>query len=75
MHDRGALNSLLLVVVRMGDTLTCPECGNEAESIEELESEHGVPEVEVQDDGSVSLFENHDLFLCKGCKAPLGFER
>lgn len=57
----------------MGDTLTCPECGNEAESIEELDAEHEVPEVDVQDDGSISLFENHDLFLCEGCKAPLGF--
>jgi hypothetical protein len=57
----------------MGDTLTCPECGNEAESIEELDAEHEVLEVDVQDDGSISLFENRDLFLCEGCKAPLGF--
>jgi len=59
----------------MGDTLSCPECGEAVESAEELETEH-VPEVEVDDDdGSFSLFENNDLFLCKNCKKPLGMSR
>jgi len=59
----------------MGDTLTCPECGEEASSVDELEAEHDVAEVDVDDDGSITLFENHDLFLCEGCKKPLGFSR
>ena len=59
----------------MGDTLTCPECGKDVESADELESGHEVAEVEIEDDGSFSLFENHDLFLCKDCKNPLGFRK
>ncbi|MEF8812229.1 MAG: hypothetical protein V5A55_00175 [Halovenus sp.] len=59
----------------MGDTLSCPECGEEVESAEELETQHDVPEVEVDDDGSLTLFENNDLFLCKNCKKPLGMPR
>jgi len=59
----------------MGDTLSCPECGEEVDSEEQLEREHDVPEVEIDDDGGVTLFENRDLFLCKNCKKPLGMSR
>jgi len=59
----------------MSDALTCPECGEAAESAEELDVEHDVPEVEVDDDGSISLFENRDLYLCENCKKPLGMSR
>ena len=59
----------------MGDTVTCPECGETVDSVEQLETNHAVPEIEENDDGSVSLFENSDLFLCKNCKSPLGVRR
>jgi hypothetical protein len=59
----------------MGDTLTCSECGNEVESADDLEAEEEIAELEVESNGSVTLFENHDLFLCKGCKNPLGFRK
>lgn len=61
----------------MGDTVTCPECGDEAESMEELNKahKHEVPEFEVEDDGGFNLHENKDLFLCKSCKNPLGVRR
>ncbi len=59
----------------MGDTLTCPECGKEIESMDHLETAHEVAEVEPEDDGSFTLYENHDLFLCEGCKKPLGVNK
>lgn len=61
----------------MGDTITCPECGDEAESMEELDEahKHEVPEFEVEENGEFSLYENNDLFLCKNCKNPLGMRR
>jgi hypothetical protein len=59
----------------MGDTITCPECGETVDSVEQLETEHDVPGVEENDDGSISLFGNDDLFLCKNCKSPLGIRR
>jgi len=59
----------------MGDSIACPECGAEVDSIEELEAEHEVTELEANDDGSINLFENRDLFLCKDCKKPLGVGR
>jgi hypothetical protein len=59
----------------MSDTLNCPECDNEIESIDELERGDEITEVEESDDGSISLFENRDLFLCKNCKKPLGMSR
>lgn len=59
----------------MGDTITCPECGAEVDSMEQLEAEHSVDEIEEEEDGSFSLFENRDLFLCKNCKNPLGVSR
>jgi len=31
--------------------------------------------VETSDDGSIHLYENHDLFLCKNCRKPLGISR
>jgi hypothetical protein len=59
----------------MGDTLTCEECGEEVDSIDDLEEGHEVAEIESDDDGSITLFQNHDLFLCKNCKKPLGMSR
>jgi len=59
----------------MGDTITCPECGEAVDSVEQLEEGHSVPEIAVEDDGSVTLFENNDLFLCKNCKNTLGMRR
>ncbi len=58
----------------MSDTVSCPDCGTEIESADDLEQED-VPEIETHDDGSITLFENNDLFLCKGCKKPLGMSR
>jgi uncharacterized protein with PIN domain len=59
----------------MTDTLSCPECGTEVDSVEELEVEHDVPEIEENDDGSIHLFEKRDLFLCENCRKPLGMSR
>jgi len=75
IHDRGVFNILSVVVNCMEGSLTCSECGNEVESTDDLEVEEGIAEIEVGRDGSVTLFENHDLFLCKGCKNPLGFRK
>lgn len=59
----------------MTDTLSCPECEEEIESTDELEDGGEVAEIEADDDGSITLFENRDLFLCKNCKKPLGMSR
>jgi len=59
----------------MAESLTCPECGVEVESAEQLVAEHEVTEVEIEEDDSFNLFENRDLFLCKDCKKPLGVGR
>ncbi|PSQ56002.1 MAG: hypothetical protein BRD23_09880 [Halobacteriales archaeon SW_9_67_25] len=59
----------------MAESLTCPECGAEVASAEQLVAEHEVTEVEVDEDGSLNLFENRDLFLCKDCKNPLGIRQ
>lgn len=58
----------------MGDSVTCPECGAEVESMDELEKDHEVAEIEADDDG-FNHYGNRDLFLCKGCKEPLGVGR
>ncbi len=55
-------------------TRTCPECGAEHETIDDFETE-SVQEFEVEEDGSFSLHENKDLFLCKGCREPMGVGR
>lgn len=59
----------------MADTITCSECGNEVWSSDDLEAAHEVGEMEVDDDGSIHLFDNRDLLLCKRCKNPLGVGR
>jgi len=59
----------------MSDTLTCSECGETAESADDLGTSREVPEIETSNDGSISLFENRDLFLCQNCKNPLGTSR
>lgn len=59
----------------MADTLTCPECGAEIDSADQLEHEHEVAEVELEDSGSISLYGNRDLYMCKNCKRTLGVSR
>ena len=59
----------------MADTLTCSECGNVAESADDLETGEPIPAVETGDDGSIHLYENNDLFLCENCRKPLGVSR
>ncbi|MFQ3285551.1 MAG: hypothetical protein ACI9TI_000944 [Natronomonas sp.] len=59
----------------MSDTITCSGCGEEVDSIEQLGESHSVPEIEAEEDGSISLFGNRDLFLCKNCKNPLGMRK
>lgn len=58
----------------MSDDLTCTECGTEIESTEDLERT-AVPEIETDEDGGVNPYGNNDLFLCSGCKKPLGVGR
>ena len=59
----------------MTESLFCPECEKEIESTDDLEEGGEITEIETEDDGAVTLFENHDLFLCEGCKRPLGTSR
>jgi hypothetical protein len=40
-----------------------------------LEVKTEVPAVETSEDGSINLYENHDLFLCSNCRKPLGISR
>lgn len=60
----------------MGDTITCEECGDEVESMEDLEEAHKdeVPEFEVHE-GEFKVYGNNDLYRCKSCKNPLGTHR
>lgn len=59
----------------MSDTITCSECGSTAESTDDLDIEQSVAEVETKKGGSFNLFEKRDLFLCTGCRNPLGVSR
>ena len=59
----------------MSDTLECPECEASIDSTDDLETGGEVAEVEPEEDGSFQLYENHDLFLCKNCRKPLGVSR
>jgi hypothetical protein len=56
----------------MTDNLSCPECGASVESKDELVAEHEVSEIEFEDDGSLNLYGNRDLYLCEECKKPMG---
>jgi|GEM_PF-776996 hypothetical protein len=60
----------------MADALTCPDCGKEIESADDLEEGEEVTEIEIEN-GTVSPYRDRtgDLFLCGGCKRPLGFDR
>jgi hypothetical protein len=60
----------------MADTMTCPDCEREIESPDDLEESVTLTEIDT-DDGTVSPYrdETGNLFLCAGCKRPLGFER
>ncbi len=54
--------------------MECPDCGTEIESVSDLEQTE-VPAVETDDDGNFNLYDNEDLYLCSGCKRPLGVGR
>ena len=56
----------------MGEGIPCPNCGDQLESTDDLEKTE-ISQIETEEDGSFHLFGNDDLFLCKGCKNPLGF--
>lgn len=60
----------------MADTMSCPDCGNEIESTDDLEAGEELTEVATEN-GTVSPYRDRtgDLFLCGGCKRPLGFKR
>jgi len=58
----------------MADTITCPECDAEVESLDDLEKHEEVHEV-AGDGDSIELFGTRDLYLCKGCRKPLGVGR
>lgn len=58
----------------MADTVHCPNCETEIESTDDLERVEA-PEVEPDGDGGFSLYGNNDLFLCQGCKEPMGVGR
>ena len=62
-----------------GETITCPDCGKEITSKDELEKGEHVHELEfVVDDerpeGPPDVYGRtaKDLYLCKGCGRPLG---
>ena len=59
----------------MADTISCSNCGEVAESAADLESEESIPVVETEEDGSIHLYENNNLFLCSNCRKPLGVSR
>ena len=60
----------------MSTEITCPDCGETAESIDDLERSGTVAEMdEAEDGGPIELYENHDLSLCSGCRKPLGISR
>lgn len=52
----------------------CPECGKQIESTEDLEQTE-VPEIQTDDDDNFSLHGSTDLFLCSGCRKPMGVGR
>jgi len=56
--------------------MTCPDCGNDIESTDDLEESEELTEIET-DGKTVSPYRDKtgDLFLCGGCKRPLGFRR
>lgn len=59
----------------MADTITCPDCGEVAESADDLVAGESVPEVETTDTGSINLYGNRNLFLCSNCRKMLGVSR
>ena len=59
----------------MTDTVTCSDCGTDAESTDDVEVVEDIDEIEVGDDDSFDLFGKRDLFLCKECRNPLGVSR
>ncbi|SNR44952.1 hypothetical protein [Halorubrum vacuolatum] len=56
----------------MSGPLTCPQCGETIESADDLESEE-VSEMEVSDDGSISVYSsNKTFFRCRKCRTAMG---
>lgn len=60
----------------MADTMTCPDCGKNIETADDLEEGEELTEIATEE-GTISPYSDKtgDLFLCGGCKRPLGFER
>ena len=58
----------------MADSFSCPECGKQVEPSDDL-TEQKIDEVDVEDEGKITLYGNRDLFLCKECKTPMGVGR
>lgn len=60
----------------MADTLTCPDCEKEIETRDDLEAGEEITEIETVNQ-AISPYKDRtgNLFLCGGCKRPLGFER
>lgn len=56
----------------MTDKIDCPDCGNEIESPDDIETDD-IQEMEAND--SVTLYGNRDLYRCKNCKKALGVGR
>ena len=60
----------------MAEELTCPDCGKEIESTDDIEEAEELTEIKTDGKG-VSPYRDKtgNMFLCKGCKRPLGFKR
>jgi hypothetical protein len=74
-HDQDTVIPVPALLGDMTDTLSCPECGTDVDSADDLDTGEEVAEVEVEADGSIDLFEKRDLFLCSDCRNPLGVSR
>lgn len=56
----------------MADTIECPECGSEFESVEQMDVEE-VQEITSKPRGGIGHGDaTQNLYLCKKCRKPLG---
>jgi hypothetical protein len=74
-HDQDTVILTPVVLWGMTDTLSCPECGTDVDSADDLDTGEELTQVEIEADGSIDLFEKRDLFLCSDCRNPLGVSR
>ncbi len=57
----------------MADEMSCPECGADVETTDDLEEAGTVEELEPKADGTFEFYGNkRDLFRCADCRKPLG---